>query len=183
MGIILVDMDGVIADYVGGIERELSHAGIDPIPRSMMTRYDFSVYSKEAQEFIEEIPQRRGFFYSLKPVEGALEGVIELSTQDEVFICSAPKISSRYCHSEKSEWIKNHLGKEFCKRLILAKDKTLVMGDILLDDRPDVFGIAVPKWKQVLFRQPWNSHIQEMPSFSWSEGIKRFYDIVRTLWD
>jgi 5'-nucleotidase len=52
--------------------------------------------------------------------------------------------------------VEGHLGTEFTTRVILTRDKTLVRGDGLIDDKPTIGGIATPQWRHVLFNQPYN---------------------------
>ena len=54
------------------------------------------------------------------------------------------------------QWIKEHLGQEFAERTIITRDKTLVYGDILIDDKPEVTGIHTPAWTHVVYDQPYN---------------------------
>lgn len=37
-------------------------------------------------------------------------------------------------------WIEKHLGYDFLDQIILTRDKTVVTGDILIDDKPDILG-------------------------------------------
>lgn len=37
-------------------------------------------------------------------------------------------------------WVEKHLGKEFLEQIVLTRDKTIVSGDLLIDDRPDIIG-------------------------------------------
>jgi len=38
------------------------------------------------------------------------------------------------------EWVKQHLGESAVRRMILTHDKTMVNGDLLIDDRPSIKG-------------------------------------------
>lgn len=38
------------------------------------------------------------------------------------------------------EWIDKHLGPEWLDKIVLTKDKTMVNGHILIDDRPNIKG-------------------------------------------
>lgn len=37
-------------------------------------------------------------------------------------------------------WVERHLGPDFLEKVILTRDKTIVSGDILVDDKPDILG-------------------------------------------
>ena len=49
------------------------------------------------------------------------------------------------------------LGPEWLQRLVLTSDKTLVRGDLLIDDKPQVSGQErLPSWEHVVFDAPYN---------------------------
>ncbi len=70
--------------------------------------------------------------------------------------------------AEKFAWVKEHLGQEFVERIVLTRDKTLVRGDILVDDKPEVTGVCTPAWMHVLYDQPYNQHIRQKPRLTWA---------------
>ena len=39
------------------------------------------------------------------------------------------------------EWVEEHLGRDWTLRLILTRDKTVVNGHILIDDKPKITGM------------------------------------------
>ena len=54
----------------------------------------------------------------------------------KIFICTAPILASPYCAQEKLNWIRKHLGDKWLDKVILCQDKTMVAGDLLIDDKP-----------------------------------------------
>lgn len=38
--------------------------------------------------------------------------------------------------------MEKHLGRDFLEQVILTRDKTLITGDLLIDDKPDILGEA-----------------------------------------
>jgi 5'-nucleotidase len=74
----------------------------------------------------------------------------------DVYICTSPLSQYRNCVLEKYEWVEEHLGSDFTKRIILTWDKTLVRGDVLVDDKPDIQGLVMPQWRHILYDQPYN---------------------------
>ena len=38
------------------------------------------------------------------------------------------------------EWVENHLGKDWINRLILTRDKTMINGHVLIDDKINITG-------------------------------------------
>lgn len=76
------------------------------------------------------------FFANLVPIPGAIEAVIALekSSQYLPYILTAPSIPNPLSYTEKREWVEQHLGYDFCERLILCSNKGLLKGDFLIDD-------------------------------------------------
>lgn len=177
---VLVDMDGVVVDwtyqYHTDLEKYYPHLVIDEI-REFSTPTDIPM---EQQIAINWVKYRPGFYRSMRPIEGAIDGLQTLVDEDyDVWFCSSPEVFNASCESDKKSWIMEHLGDEWAKRLILTRDKTLVRGDFLIDDRPDVHGVAEPEWEQILFDQPYNDHIADLPRMmGWSDihGIIDFIE-------
>lgn len=157
---ILVDMDGVIADFEGGflkLWRE-AHPNKPFIPIEQRTTFYLAEqYSTDLKDYVREIFSSPNFFRSLEPINGGIEALNELKkVGHEVFICSSPLTSYRNCVLEKYEWIETHLGKEWVNNIILSKDKTMIKGDLLIDDRPSVKGCDTPSWEHIVYDQPYN---------------------------
>lgn len=158
--IILVDQDGVLADYQGKLldiwRRE--HPEKIWVPVEELHEHDTERnYPAAYGDLLEAITLRRGFFRSLKPIAGGKEALETLLAMGhDVRICTAPKREHAYCVPEKFAWIEEHLGKKWTDRIILTRDKTLVRGDILIDDKPQVTGICKPVWEQIFYDQTYN---------------------------
>lgn len=44
-------------------------------------------------------------------------------------------------------WVEKHLGPQFVERIILTKDKTVVLGDLLIDDKDTIQGWICFPWQ------------------------------------
>lgn len=161
--IILVDMDDVLADFEGEFLTRWKAQYPDKPCIELKDRTTFSLdkqYPEELHDLIKSIYHIPGFCKSLPPIPGSLEAVLDMKQEGhEVFICTAPLSKYESCVLEKYEWTEQHLGMEWTKKIILTKDKTLVRGDFLIDDNPDIKGVAVPVWEQVIFDKPYNGNI------------------------
>lgn len=158
--IILIDQDGVLANYY---QRFLEIWRTENpqkvwVPFEKTTDHDIDKdYPHEYRDLIEEIPLRKSFYRSLEPMQGAKEALEKmLGLGHDVRICTAPKRSHTYCVPEKFAWVEEHLGQKWTERIILTRDKTLVHGDILIDDKPTITGVHTPSWEQVFYDQPYN---------------------------
>lgn len=75
-----------------------------------------------------------GFFLKLEPLEDAIETVNELCNHYDVWFLSRPSFYNTHSFTEKAEWIKKYFGFEMLEKLILCGNKSLVIGDYLIDD-------------------------------------------------
>jgi 5'-nucleotidase len=106
---IYVDMDQVISDYDKLYQTEVS---VDnPYPQS-----------------------RPGFFNDLEPISGAIDAVKQLMVDNDVYILTAPSYMNPHCYIDKRLWIERYFGVDFCKKLIISYNKSLLIGNILIDD-------------------------------------------------
>ena len=171
MGIILVDQDDVLADFEEAFKEEWTKRYPDRIIVPLEERlsfYIFENYPDEYKEDIIDIYKSEGFYRNMQPIEGGLEAVKYLAKKNDVFICTSPMDTSRFCASEKYDWVKHHLGEEWTRKLILTKDKTLVYGDILIDDKPEITGKRKnPFWEHILYTRPWNKHLNSQKRLIW----------------
>lgn len=170
---ILVDMDGVLANYQAHLLAtwEKEHPEKFAIAQSAVTEHDIDkLFPHEYRSMIEEITLRERFFASLPPIAGGREALEDmLSAGHNVRICTAPKKVFHHCIGEKFEWVNLHLGKKWIERIVLTRDKTLVHGDILIDDKPCITGSQTPVWEHVFYDQPYNRHITTQKRLTWKD--------------
>ncbi len=175
--IVLIDMDGVLCDF-DALASERFHErfpGMRPLSTEERS-FDFylaeaysSVHGSEAGHKISSITQEAHFFSELPMIAGAKEALEALRVHHDVFLCTSPLSSFQHCVLEKFQWVEKNLGQFWTSRIILTKDKTLVKGDILIDDRPHIEGVAMPEWKHVLFTQPFNVSVPKPRINNWTE--------------
>ncbi|XP_044289583.1 5'(3')-deoxyribonucleotidase, mitochondrial [Varanus komodoensis] len=140
------------------------------------------------QEKAISIWESKNFFVELDPLPGAVEAVKQMAKLEEtdVFICTSPIKKYRYCPYEKYAWVEKHLGPEFLEQIVLTRDKTVVSGDLLIDDRPDIIGAErSPSWEHVLFTACHNKHVALPPPrrrlHSWADDWKTILESKRAL--
>lgn len=168
---ILVDMDGVLADFEGRFleiwraqypDKEFIHK------EQRTTPYLIDQYPPEYRDLILRIYLTPGFFRSLPPIPGGREALAEIRRAGiEVFICTTPFVQYRHGVVEKFEWVENHLGREWIERIILTFDKTLVLGDYLIDDMPSVTGAEKPAWEHIIYDSPQNASATSEKRLTW----------------
>lgn len=111
MQTLLIDIDGVIADF----------------------NSQYILY-KKAYPMVEYPQSMPGFFLSLKPIEDAVKTIKELTLFFDVYFLTRPSYHNPSCYLEKRVWIEEYFGLEFCKKLMIVYDKSMVDGDYLIDD-------------------------------------------------
>lgn len=170
---ILVDMDGVIANWGATWDDALDSYGehAADIPRTP-TRPP-STSTRAAPTTRRRSSPRSstspGFYRHIAPIDGArtaLKGLLRAG--HDVRIVTSPWVSNPTCASDKLNWVVEHYGSRWAQRVIITTDKTLVRGDILIDDKPVISG-ELPEystganharsWEHVIFDQPYNRHI------------------------
>jgi 5'-nucleotidase len=158
--IILIDQDGVVASYNARLFEILSQTVPEfvQLPHAAHRHFETADnYPEKYRSLMEDIVHAPGFFRTLPPIDGAVHALHDLLSRGyDVRICTAPKRQFKNCVTEKLEWIKEHLGQEYAERTIITRDKTLVRGDYLIDDKPKITGVLVPQWEHLIFDQPYN---------------------------
>jgi 5'-nucleotidase len=168
--IVLIDMDGVIADFeqgvIDGLRRFYSEVPIIPKRERKIFHVD-EQYPREYQPLVRSVYQLPGFYRNLKPIVGSLEALADLEKNHDIRICTSPLTVYHNCVLEKYEWVENNLGESWVKRIMLMKDKTLANGDILIDDKPNITGSISPSWEHILYSAPYNQEIKNRRRLNW----------------
>ncbi|KAM4632250.1 5'(3')-deoxyribonucleotidase, mitochondrial [Discoglossus pictus] len=189
---VLVDMDGVLADFEGGFLKKFRARYPNEPYITLEDRRGFWVseqYENLKPGLCEKaisIWESKNFFLDLDPIEGAVEAVKEMVNIEntDVFICTSPIKRFRHCPYEKYAWVEKHFGHEFLEQIVLTRDKTVVSADLLIDDRPDITGAELnPSWEHILFTACHNQHLLLKPPHrrlsSWSDDWKGILDSKR----
>lgn len=169
--VILIDQDGPLAQltpklYAMVQKRYPNVAHIIPNRYLKLEKH----YPKEMQASIVALYTQPGFFLGLEPVQGARDALEEMvHAGHEVRICTSPLTAYTHCVLEKYQWVEKYFGHEWTRRIILTKDKTLVRGDILIDDKPEITGAMSPTWKHVLYDAPYNRNREIDRLHRWSD--------------
>lgn len=126
------------------------------------------------------------FFADLEPVEGCIDGMHELAEHADVWIATKPLEANVNVRDDKAAWVRRYLGDEFERRLIIASDKSLVKGDVLLDDAIDPKWLDRAEWVPVVFPAPFNRHpesrwadIAQFPfEWTWGDPVDALLDMA-----
>ncbi|MEO0413630.1 MAG: hypothetical protein AAF226_01610 [Verrucomicrobiota bacterium] len=118
------------------------------------TIFDFQTPYREGTVLGIRYPQaHHGFFANLNPLPGAIEAVSQLALRHDVWFATRPSVMNPMSYTEKRLSIENHFGLEACERLILIPDKSLLIGDCLIDDG-DIHGQPEFQGRWIQFGSP-----------------------------
>lgn len=183
--IVLVDQDGVLANFLGGAWDFCNDNGIMVDCKQGQEKHHYltdHIQDKAQRRMLRNHVENTPFFRNLEPIEGAIDGINKLAESCEVWICSKPLEVNVTCMNDKHDWVKKHLPK-FTDRLILAGDKSLVKGDILLDDAPKPKWFPRADWQPVVFSQPYNCHSKseliDLVHFDWDDPIEYLIQLAQ----
>lgn len=169
--IILVDLDNTGVNFDSGADDAVRRLFPDfPVIAHAVDSEYAGNYPLEMRATIRNAYTECNFFRNLPPIEGYVEALHKMLENGlEVFICSSPLSAYTNCVPEKFAWVEHHLGPKWVSRVVLTKDKTIVHGDILIDDHPEIKGAFFPTWEHILFDQPYNRHIQKPRLLHWRD--------------
>lgn len=157
---ILIDMDGVLADFTGQCE-VLFKTSLNPWPEP--GNYAVDVLLKlTPEEFWRRIDETKDAFWAgmrkTKEADALLTCCTELVGRKNIAILTSPS-QSPWCHYGKAAWIKNHFP-ELQRNLLIGACKEFCANEntVLIDD----YDGNVKKFRDsggsaVLFPRPWNT--------------------------
>lgn len=132
---------------------------------------DYNQTHPEHKKHVMKILMHPEFYENLPPLPGAIDAIREVVEDGhDVSIVTTPWDSNPMGHQGKVRWVKKHLGAEYVKRLVITRDKTQWVGDILIDDKPAIKGKIVPFWRQIYFTQPYNEGLPGPRIENWTDG-------------
>ncbi len=174
-------MDGVLADFdLAFYERSCELVGESPFafgddPSKQAHRFmtdDIKPEFSHLRNKLRAQVEQEGWFLDLPEIEGAVEGMDRLIEFARVWICTKPLESNPWCRDEKAKWIRQKMGTYWETRLILAPDKSLIRGRLLLDDAIKPHWVPDSEWEPVVFPAPFNApgttHGADWRRWDWS---------------
>ena len=146
---IFIDMDDVIADT---IERFLEWYDRDF--GKLYTREELSgtklynIVPELNRQRVRQYPFHQDFFKDLPVMENSVEVIKELNERFEVYIASAA-MEFPYSLDQKNVWLDKHFPFIPWKRRIFCGDKSVLRGDVLIDDHE--FNLSVFQGRPIMF--------------------------------
>lgn len=185
--VVLVDMDNTVVDYDLEFGKRWMNAHPSNTLDQIKLRKHFELeqnFSADLKPIAVEIMSKPGFFMSFQPTPYAVEALQEMEAAGlSVFLCTAPSpMQWETCVAEKYGWVRKNLGEDWMKRIVVTRDKTLVKGKVLVDDKPKVVGVVEkPDWVHVVYDQPYNRNVEDRLRLTdwhkWRDVIGKHIDL------
>lgn len=173
---LLMDVDGVVADFKGAV--------LDAIEKVTGRRYERSQVTEWSIEkslgldrdvwkvVVDEHICAPGFARELKAYEGAVEAVRQLAESFDLYFVTADFRSSPTWVYDRNRWLGRKFGSEQGQKVVHTSCKHLVAGDFLVDDKTSTiveWQEAHPSSTAILWHQSynidddWNPRVRSWP--------------------
>lgn len=163
---IILDVDGVVADYVVHVLNILGLTHIDP--RSVKTTFEDTLKGEDREKY-EKLVANPEFWLTIPVIADSQNGVERLRTRGlNVHWCSSPFDTAPLWHWARTKWLKKNFNSDLSD-FTATKEKWRVGGQYFADDTPD----HIKTWvthnggKAFLFDQPHNRDFNEVPRVNW----------------
>lgn len=173
--LILVDMDGVLADFVGSA---LKIFGRD---KSVIQKnYNIHLWLNVCStEFWSRLQATEDFWLNLKPLPWAIDLINTLSQEAPVMIASSPSLDPD-CLRQKLLWLEKHIGGKLVRNYFFTTHKHLLgkKGRVLVDDYyMNCLGFEEQGGSSILFPAAWNSigEVKDPVGYTLKELDKLFH--------
>lgn len=155
--IFLLDMDGVIADFVSGLIK--LHGW--PIEHGDYANWDYHREFGITDDEMWEPTYDGSFWLSLDPYPWASALIRSLRNHGEVIYCTSPSKDAT-CPSQKVSWLRAHgfMGiNEVSYQIGKRKELNAGSGAVLIDDSDsNILKYRGAGGRAILFPQPWNEN-------------------------
>lgn len=183
---VLVDLDGIVVDFLRVFLRAYNGKYNDTLRKADIIEWEVSRIVKPlcGVAGVLGILDEDRFFDRLRPLPGAIEGVLQISQElgHEVLIVTAA--GSADSARAKLTWVQHYLGWGR-RRVIIGDHKHLIDADVLIDDKP----LTLRRWKAerpnaraMTIAYPYNrvvadlvdldAHSYEDTTYAWGEIVK-----------
>ncbi len=172
-----VDLDGVCADFIGGlrpIAAEWLGAPVLKLPERV--RYGFPEWKLKRAGNYDDLHRfavtQRNLFRILRPIEGSAATLRRLSARNVRIRIITNRLYIKYFHQDAVkqtvEWLDEH-GIPYWD-LCLVRDKVAVGANLYIEDSPDnIEKLLADKHKTIIFTNSTNTHLKGLRADSWAE--------------
>ncbi len=163
---VLVDMDGVLFDFDGEVNRRMNarHPEIRPLELESPNFYTAKNYPEEHQGKVWAISNEPGFITELPLVPDALTGwerLLDAGYSPQICSTLLPQEYAPHCKEEKVAALEEHFVPRFgawvVKTALFTPNKHLALGVALIDDKPaPIKHSDEAVWEHIIFDRKCN---------------------------
>jgi 5'(3')-deoxyribonucleotidase len=173
MGTILLDVDGVLADFTGMVRRIVASIGAtmpDPV-----TEWGFiKALPRDVRYAVEDALEGDGPWTDMEPIPGALDAVKAFrSAGHRVVFVTSPWASCTDWAYVRTGWLRRNMGAGM-QDVVITSAKELVRGDVFVDDKPENVGAwgQVNAYNAFIWDAPYNQGHPVIPRLcgGWMQG-------------
>ena len=164
MSRILIDVDGVVADFVDALLLKIRATLGREFTREQVTCFDIrEALGLDRCEWlvVRDCIEAQGYCSKFMPYAGAIESVGRLAERHEVFFATTPWRESVTWVHDRDRWLERWFGKKLGRRVVHTQYKRLLEADILVDDKTENCLEWLGERKEgavaLLFDRPWNA--------------------------
>src|SRR6476619_5824419 len=170
---IMIDMDDVIADAIGRfLEWYERDTGVHYTRADLYGTKLHLMVPEDHRRLVKQYPHQQGFFKDLPVIENSVEVIEELNNRFDVYVASAA-MEFHNSLQDKNEWLDRHFPFIHWKRRIFCGDKSVLKGDILIDDHD--FNLSVFDGRAIMFTSSHNVKETKYERLnSWMDAEKLF---------
>mgnify|MGYP001618079650 CR=1 FL=1 len=152
---VLIDVDGVCANLVDAVLDQYNYEYKDNLKYENINVWNMETlfcdrFGKKIDYYFEDI----NMYKKVKPIWRALDGVLRFRAMGhEVVFVSSGFFPAKVEWLQKNGFLSDYRADwHYSKEVIVAGDKSMIVGDIMIDDKPsNLIGHY-----GILFDQPWN---------------------------
>jgi 5'(3')-deoxyribonucleotidase len=184
--IVLLDCDGVLADFTGAVCHWASVMFKREFSPSQVTQWDFckalDLSDTETKQVKVLLSESDRFWPNLQPMDGAADAVRRLRMVADVYVVTSPWDSCPTWEYERKAWLQRVMGIPKAD-VLMGPAKHIVAGDVFVDDKPE----TVAQWNRdqgwfseggrshaVLWDTPYNRRADEgfdLRTSAWSDVL------------
>jgi len=180
---IALDMDEVLADWVGGMLHEFNTTEGTSFTREQINMWKVEeTLGYRSNYFVDMLMRDTQFYANLKPIPGAVSGVRSLiSDGHDVLIVTSVPMSAPIALDGKVHWLRRHIPEFSLQNFISAKRKSLVEADVLVDDGDHniiEWYRDRPNSRALVWDAPWNREVKSTSDgrvirvYSWKDVLR-----------
>lgn len=171
---LLLDVDGVVADFVGAAAREYEHVTrLKPPPCTTCKVFDSWLCHSWERRAIESRIAKLGWAQEIKPYPDAKEGVARLLLRHDIAWVTSPYAPSPTWAWDRTQWLRKHFPKEI--PIVSTADKYLIEGVLVADKIANIEQHEYADKQALLWDRPWNQdfHYHSIRVRGWDDLLKR----------